>query len=346
VRVLRYWAVESAVGGALLAGLVALVAVWGWQSPSEKDKVTHFFINVVFVVALQLFSGNSGILSFGQMAFIGIGAYTASVLTLDPVLKPTVLAHLPHAIMTSHVSFALAVLAAAAVAGVVALVTAFPLVRLDGASAVIAILSLLLIADVAFSAGLGIAPQGSGEIYGLPEETTMLRALYVAVGAVIVARLFKDSKTGVLLQASREDPFAAASNGVPVRTYRARAWILNGIVSGAGGAVFAWFLGTISATDFFLAPTFALIVMFVVGGTGTVSGAVVGAALVTVVQEGVRQYEGRSLDLRVLEIHRLTGLAQIVLVVMILAVLFVRREGIVARRELDESLRRLLARAS
>jgi branched-chain amino acid transport system permease protein len=344
MRVLRSWIVESALGAALLSGLLALVAIWGWQDATQTDKITHFFINVALVVALQLFSGNTGILSFGQMAFVGLGAYTAAVLTLDPVLKPTLVSGLPHFVETANLSFTWAILAAAAVAGALALVTALPLVRLDGASAVIAILALLLIADVVFSAGLGFAKQGSGELYALPQATTLTRALYVAVGAVFVARLFKDSRTGVLLQASREDPAAAAANGVPVRAYRARAWILNGIVSGAAGAVFAWFLGTISATTFFLAPTFALIVMFVVGGANTVSGAVVGAALVTLVQEGVRQYEDRSLDLGVLRIGRLTGLSQMVLVAMILLVMFVRREGIVGRRELDESLRALFRR--
>jgi branched-chain amino acid transport system permease protein len=132
---------------------------------------------------------------------------------------------------------------------------------------------------------------------------------------------------------------------VPVRRYRVRAWVLNGILSGAAGALFAWWIGTISPTDFFLAPTFALIVMFVVGGTGTVAGAVLGAALVTAVQDGLRQYEDNSVDLGVFSIGRLTGLTQFVLVVLILVVMAFRREGVIARREPDEALRRLLRRA-
>jgi len=76
---------------------------------------------------------------------------------------------------------------------------------------------------------------------------------------------------------------------------------------------------------------FALIVMFIVGGKRTVAGAVVGAALVTLVQEQVRQYEDRSVDLGVLTVHRLTGLTQLVLVLMILLVMYARPEGIVGR---------------
>jgi branched-chain amino acid transport system permease protein len=124
-----------------------------------------------------------------------------------------------------------------------------------------------------------------------------------------------------------------------------RAWVLNGIISAAGGALFAWWIGTISPTDFFLAPTFALIVMFVVGGSGTVGGAVLGAALVTAVQDGLRQYEDNHVNLGAFSISRLTGLTQFVLVLLILVVMAFRREGLIARREPDEVLRRLLGRA-
>ena len=129
-----------------------------------------------------------------------------------------------------------------------------------------------------------------------------------------------------------------------MRAYRVRAWVLSGVIAGAAGALFAWWIGTISPTDFFLAPTFALIVMFIVGGKRTVAGAVVGAALVTLVQEQVRGYEDSSVHLGLFTIHRLTGLTQMVLVVMILVVMYVRPEGIVGREEPDEAVARFLRR--
>jgi ABC-type branched-subunit amino acid transport system permease subunit len=85
--------------------------------------------------------------------------------------------------------------------------------------------------------------------------------------------------------------------------------------------------------------------MFVVGGTGTVSGAVLGAAIVTAVQDWLRQYEDNHVNLGVFSIGRLTGLTQFVLVVVILLAMAFRREGLIARREPDEQLRRLFARA-
>jgi branched-chain amino acid transport system permease protein len=343
MRLPRYWMLDSAFGAALIGVALLLVALWGWEWGGDQSKITRFFINVILVVSLQLFSGNSGILSFGHMAFVGTGAYLGALLTIDPFVKPTLVTGLPHFLETAHLSWATAVLAAAGAGGALALVSSLPILRLDGASAVIAILSLLLIADVVFTAWTGVT-RGAGGLYGLPSEATMGRALAVAALAVLVARLFKDSKTGLLLQGSREDAFSAASVGVAVRQYRVRAWVLSGMLAGAGGALYAWWINTLSPADFFLGPTFALIVMFIVGGTRTVGGAVVGAGLVTVVEEGLRRYEDSRVDLGVLTIHRLTGLTQMALVLMILVVMYFRREGILGREELDESLRRLLRR--
>ena len=340
MRVIRYWGVEAVLGAALLAGALALVALWGRHGDQAlQTKLTHFFINVIFVVALQSFSGNSGILSFGHMAFVGVGAYTAALFTIDPFLKGSLLSAAPALVRNHTLSFWPAVLLAAGVAGAVALATAVPILRLDGASAVIAILSLLLIANVVFGSWQSLTNAGAG-LYGIPPDATLGRTLLVAVAVVVIARLFRDSKTGLLLQGTREDPFSAASVGVPVRLYRARAWVLSAMLAGAGGALYAFWLGTAIPSAFFLGPTFALIVMFIVGGTASVSGAVVGAGLVTAVQEGLRTYEGDSL----LFIDRLTGLTQFTLVVMILIVMFFRREGILGRLELDEWLRRLVRR--
>src|SRR5205823_6054516 len=164
----RHWLARSLFGAALLSGLLGLVALWGsWASQPTEVKIEHFYINVVLVVSLQVFSGNSGILSFGQMAFVGAGAYTASILTVDPALKPTLLTGLPHFLQTTHLSFLEATLLAGGVAAVFALATGLPVLRLDGASAVIAILALLLISDVIFSAWIGVT-HGAGGLYAIP----------------------------------------------------------------------------------------------------------------------------------------------------------------------------------
>jgi len=223
-------------------------------------------------------------------------------------------------------------------------VTGLFVLRLDGARAVIAILSLLLIAQVVFNGWTSVT-RGAGGLYGLPQATTLPWVFGWAVAAVFVARWFKDSGTGLKLRGSREDALSAASVGVPVRRLRMRAWVLSAMVSGVGGALFALYLTAITPSTFYLARTFTLVVMLVVGGMTTVSGAVVGTGIVTLVQELLRPYERRSLHFGVIQFDRLTGLTQIALVALILAVMYFRREGLVGRRELDESLRRFVRRA-
>jgi branched-chain amino acid transport system permease protein len=164
--------------------------------------------------------------------------------------------------------------------------------------------------------------------------------------AVFVARLFKDSKSGLELQGSREDAFSAAAVGVHVRAARMRAWVLSAIVCGAGGALFAHRLGAITPSTFYLQETFTIVVMLVIGGMTTVSGAVAGVVVVTFVREALKPYESKSLDLGVVHFSRLTNMTNIALVALILAVLYFRREGLLGRSELDESLRRVLSRGA
>ena len=80
---MRHWLARSLFGAALLSGLLALVALWGsWASQPTEVKIEHFYINVVLVVSLQVFSGNSGILSFGQMALVtSLGLIAATEVT-------------------------------------------------------------------------------------------------------------------------------------------------------------------------------------------------------------------------------------------------------------------------
>ena len=118
-----WWPLRSAAGAALVCAGLVLVAVWGWVRGGDHSKLTHFFINVTIVVALQSFSGNSGILSFGHMALFGTGAYVAGILTLDPALKATYLTSLPHFLQDANPRWWIALALAAAAGGALALLS-------------------------------------------------------------------------------------------------------------------------------------------------------------------------------------------------------------------------------
>ena len=135
------------ITAAILAGLVIL-AVIATQAIGIRlyDRiVTNLCISLVLVLGLQLFMGNSGILSFAHMGFMGIGAYASAVLTIPVQMKGMALPDLYPFLQGVELSPHLAIAAAGIVAAVVAAVVSFPLMRLSDAAAVITSFALLVV---------------------------------------------------------------------------------------------------------------------------------------------------------------------------------------------------------
>ena len=334
----RRWLVEATLGASLAS--VAVVAASAYAlingRPATHEQVIGLLVNIILAVSLQVFSGNSGVLSFGHMTFVGIGAYVSAFLTLDPSVKES-FSHLPESVLVIQFPFLPAVILAAAVTGFIAYLIGVPIFKLSGPSAVIAIFALVLAANVVFNGWTDIT-RGSGGLYGIPKETTLLRAMGFAVLTILVARSFRDSSAGLQLRASSNDELAAASVGVRVRRMRLQAWWLSAVMSAVAGALIAHQLTAFSPTNFFILPAFSVVTMLIIGGRTTVSGAVIGATSVTLIQEVLRPLENRGMALGPLNIERFTGLTQLALVLTILAAMYFRREGLTGRREIDESL--------
>lgn len=337
-KLVPVWLLRALAGAALLALLLAIVAlIGGGGSSSLQDATVLLLINVVLVTGLQVFTGNSGIVSFGHLAFAGVGAYLAAILTLEPVLKAGYIDGLPTFLADAHLDLWPAIAVAVAFTVLVALVLSFALLRLDGGAAVIGTLALLLAANTVFGAASGIT-RGAGGLATIPRETTIGVALIGAIGAVVAARIFRESAVGLRLRASSGDALAAGSIGVDVRAARRWAWLLSAAICAVGGALLAHRQTVVAPSNFYLQPTFLLVAMLIVGGMRTVSGAVVGAAVVTAIQQGVLPLEDHALHVGPLDLDRLTGLTQVVLVLAILLAMAWRRRGLAGDRELDEAL--------
>jgi branched-chain amino acid transport system permease protein len=273
---------------------------------------------------------------------VAIGAYVSSILTLNPLGK-SALTGLPSGLQSVQLDLLPAALIAMGVAGAVALVVGLPILRLNGPSAVIAIFALLLIVNVVLNGWTGVT-QGAGGLYAVPRDTTIGVALAFGVVAVVLARLLRDSSLGLQLRATREDALSAASVGVRVLRARMVAWVVSAMVCAAGGVLFAHLLTAFTPSAFYFSQTFLIIVMLVVGGMNTVGGAVLGAILVTLVQEGLRPLENGGLSAGPIQIERLTGLTQVAYVLMILAVMYYRKDGLLGQDELDVRIARWCAR--
>jgi branched-chain amino acid transport system permease protein len=331
---------RSLVGATLIAALLSGVS-FAAEPLVGSSVIVNFLINVVAVTGLAIYTGNSGIVSWGHSAFLAVGAYASGVLMMPILLKTSALPNLPHWLAHRAFSYATAFVIALILVTVVATVFGIPLSRLPANAAAIATFGVLVIVNVVLI-GADNFTRGAQTFYGVSLNTTVAGALVAAVCAIFIARVFRESRLGLQLRASREDDIAAAAVGVNIRRARGTAWILSAIVAGAAGILYAHFLGAFSPKDFYLGQTFILVAMLIVGGGSTVIGAVSGTAAITAVVEIVRRLEN-GFSIGFISVPQIFGATNIAISLALLAALYFRRGGLF-RHELDEILWRRVAR--
>ena len=335
---------RSLAGTALLIAplivFAAYVATAG--TPSQRLFGVTLLTNVVIVVGMQCFIGNSGIVSFGHTSFMGIGAYVAALVTISPALKGSLLPDLPDPIAGMHVGFWPAVAIAALVAGAISLPIGAILVRLSGGAGSISTLALLIVFYVV-AANWREVTGGTRAIYGIPKETTIWSALVVACIAVLAARLLRDSRVGLRLRSSKSDLLASGAIGVEHVRLRLVAWVVSAMVVGAAGALFAQSLTAFGPTAFYLSEAFLTLAMLIIGGMDTVSGAVAGAVAVSGVYEVLRNVED-GITIGPASFAGQVGLAQLALASLMILTMILRRNGLFGVAEGEEIVRRLIAR--
>ena len=312
------------------------LAAYVFLGRAPQGTVTNALIALVAVVAIGVFTGNSGVVSFGHVAFMGVAAHISALLTMSPALKGSVLPDLPAALATVEIGFAASLVVTTALVSLFALAIGLAIARLGGAAAAIATLGVLIIVHTVL-VGARDFTRGSQALYGVPQAVDILVALPVAVAAIAIARWYRDSMAGLELRASREDEPAAQSIGVDVTKRRLGAWVLSAALASVAGVLVAHNLGVFSPREFYFTQTFMFLVMLIVGGMSTVSGAVTGTVLVTALVEVLRRLEEGPQILGA-ELPQVFGLTTIGLGVAIIVVLMWRREGITGYREVDEHL--------
>lgn len=299
-------------------------------SPSDERVVVSFLVTISLALSIQVFSGPTGIMSFGHVAFMGVGAYVGALLAISPAIKSTLAPGLPEFLINTEMSLPLilpiAFVAGVLVSGIVGLVMA----RMEETAMAMATVSLLLLFGVLFS-GLDTITGGAQGVYSVPEQTTVWVALAVALGMVCVTQLFARSRTGIQLRASRSSALAARSLGVRLTRLRWVAWTLAGGLIAVAGAVWAGQALAFAPGGFGFELTFTLLSALVVGGMSSVTGTVLGAATLTLVFEVLRRVEAEV---------AITGLTQISVAVLILLILYRYPDGLLGIRELPEILKR------
>jgi branched-chain amino acid transport system permease protein len=245
-------------------------------------QVTLCFL--VMVLALQIFVGNSGVLSFGHGAFAMIGAFVSGLATAPEQIKINALSmnELWQPLVSFKLNTYVSLLVAALVGAIIACLSGILLMRLNGLPAGIATFAILGISYNFFFNNKSVGP-GSQALPMVPKFTRLEEPLALAVLAIILVYFFNISRTGRTLRASREDNLAAPALGISVFRVRLIAFTLSGSLAAIAGAMYSHVAGTVQVQDYYLGFTFMTLAMLVIGGSGSLWGSVLGTIVLAVI---------------------------------------------------------------
>lgn len=337
----------KALAGGLgpIAAAVAFAAVLQFAvgpavGPFYGKVLTDVGIAVVLAVSLNLVNGFTGQFSIGHAGFMAVGGYTAGAVTfyghhliwgsLAPqggFLGPTTLLYV------------VALVLGGCTAALCGLVVGLPSLRLRG--------DYLAIVTLGFGEILRVALQRSADVVsdpaviretplptlatslggalgftGLPFITNLFWVWLAAAVVVLVSFRLKRSDQGRVLLAIREDEVAAEAMGVPTTRFKVQAFVYAAFFAGIAGGLFAHEVGiTLNPRELGFQKSFEIVIMVVLGGMGSVSGAAIAAIGLTVLPEMLRTFSE----------YRMVAYALLLIVVML-----VRPQGLMGIREIWE----------
>lgn len=314
----------------LLLAFALITTQFGDRATGRMASET--LIRVAMVVGFWIFVGNSGVVSFGHAAFACVGAYVSAWLTLKPAMKSMLLPGLPDAIAAANWHVFPAAIAAGLIAAMVALISGAAILRLSGIAASIATFAFLAMINTIWSNWTPITG-GTSSVVGLVRYVTPWVALGWALAAILVAAIYSASASGLALRATREDEVAAAASGIDRYRHRLLAYTLSGFFVGVGGALMGHYIGVINPDGFYLSLTFLMLAMLVVGGVGSLSGAVCGVLALSVAVEAlVRLEKGVAIGQATFSLP--PGSQEIIIAVAMILVLIFRPSGLLAGCEI------------
>lgn len=329
----------------LLAGLflvVLVVQLIGDRIVSQT--LTEALIRLIVVVGLYIFIGNSGLISFGHIAFMMIGAYATAWQTMDPMTKDIFLPGLPAYLLTHSHHWIVATVLGGLLSALVALISGLALMRLSGIAASIGTFALFM-SFYSLYLQWSTWTAGQSSLVGIPVTTTPWVAFVFAAVTMVCAFLYARSRFGLALRSSREDVVAAKAAGVDVTLQRLIAFVLSAFFVGMAGGLYGHFLGLLTVDTFHLSMTFITLSMLIVGGMRSLSGAVVGTLVISFLIEFLRRWE-RGFDLGGVTLDLPASSAEVGLGIVMLLILIFRPSGLTRNLEIYLPFRSPVAAAT
>jgi branched-chain amino acid transport system permease protein len=269
---------------ALIARLAVVLILAGVPLVQSNAYWVHVFslalIGTILAFSEQLLVGMAGIVSLGQGAFYGIGAYTAASLSASFKLP-----------------FLLAIMAGGLLAGLSSLLL-IPIVRLKGSSLAVATLGFAIIVHLVMlnedwltGGSIGMMDIPAPTLFGvsLGGEIAFYYVSLIAAAAVYLTfDRINHSRFGRALIAMSQDEEAARASGVAIALYKSKCFLIAAIASGIAGGLYAYHSRYLNPNDFGFQKSIDILIMVVIGGIRSLPGAALGAAIVVLIPEVLR----------------------------------------------------------
>lgn len=300
--------------------VVACLAIT-WLLPSHRQSYLVYVaalagINAIAAVGLTIVNGFAGQFSLGHAGFMAIGGYTAAILTQTLQLSPD-------GGPISQSLFAACCMAGGVAAAAAGVIVGLPSLRLRGDYLAIVTLGFGEIVRVAIE-NMTITGGATGLVGIAPMATLLWIGLWLIATTTLALRL-RHSSHGRALRALRSDATAAEAMGIPTTRYKVAAFGMGAFFAGIAGALLGHYLQLLSPKDFTWLRSVEIVAMIVLGGLGSVSGAILGAMALTLAPEALRSVQ---------QVTGGTDLRMVLYALLLLVVMIRRPQGLLGPQEL------------
>lgn len=257
----KFWSFIAVA--AVVYGVVQLLISTGILSNYYANTFTLMAINIMLAVSLHLVIGITGQFSIGHAGFMAVGAYISAIMTVKLELP-----------------FIVAIIVGGLVAMVAGLIVGIPTLRLRGDYLAIATLGFAEIIRIIF---LNIDYVGGAAGLAVSKQTTWTYAFVCMVITIAVISNFTNSRHGRACLSVRENEVAADAMGINTTYYKVAAFAIGSLFAGVAGAIYSHNFFIIQPANFGFLKSFDILIFVVLGGLGSLSGAVISAILLTIV---------------------------------------------------------------
>jgi branched-chain amino acid transport system permease protein len=254
--------------------IVALIAFPLIASPFQLDLACQVFLACIGALSLMLLTGYAGQISLGHAGLIAAGAFTVGILFQE-----------------TKAPFWITLPAAALVGALLGIIFGLPSLRLRGLYLAVSTLALHFVvvyiggeyeARRGFSTGIVIDPPKLGSVFISDGRIWYFILLAAAAVTLIICLNLLRARTGRAWRAIRAHETVAEALGIGIAGYKLLAFVISSTITAVAGALFAYYRGFVSVEAFSLFLTIQYLAMVIIGGMGSLLGALLGAAFVTI----------------------------------------------------------------